>query len=447
MSARLNRNPIRYFAWKGKTFFQVTSAIQKNTATIPISGNNSRNLFISRPLKLFRREIASIKAVPCNMRTSIKIDELTRPNGYLVYNSNNQYGLDTTLDFNLTTNKSQLSSSQCSTTTNCFNQAQYARRRVRSSGMIPKKFNDAKNNDQYYTSTSQYLNSRNMSFQQNQYNYIRQGDQTQKPGSAMAVNNLYSANGLNHCNVYYISAAKGNNTFSYKWIDSTTNTVTIPDGYYDVNSLNGAFRVIMTTNKHYYTNIANSAKAFLLNIVYNTSANNIQLQSFISSPYYNSPLVYSVPAGVTWNTTPNSTVNPIFIISNNFTPVIGFTSQNYPTSSTGSNYYVNSNTTVGIQPTYVPVYYKPNNAQYAKQGAVDSSARITRKIYDTLTTVGAKLRTPQGSVISNTLAYRVPTSTFAYIKDSGKPFPVKLTPKINKYTGQLLKCQSNRRPK
>lgn len=441
MSARLNQNPIRYFAWKGKTFFQVTSAIQKNVATIPISGNNSRNLFISRPLKLFRREIASIKAIPCNMRTSIKIDELNRPNGYLVYNNNNQFGLDTTLDFNLTTNKSQLSSAQCSTTTNCFNQAQYARRRVRSSGMIPKKFNAAKNNDQYYTSTSQYLNSRNMSFQQNQYNFIRQGDQTQKPGSAMAVNNLYSANGLNHCNVYYISAAKGNNTFSYKWIDAGTNVVTIPDGYYDVNSLNGAFRVIMTTNNHYYINIANSAKVFLLNIVYNTSANNIQLQSFISLPYYNSPLVYSVPAGVTWNTAPNSTVNPIFIISNNFTPVIGFTSQNYPTVSTGSNYYVNSNTTVGIQPTYVGVYYKPNNAQYAKQGAVDSSARITRKIYDTLTTVGAKLRTPQGSVITNTLAYRVPTSTFAYIKDSGKPFPVKLTPKINKYNGQLIKCQ------
>jgi hypothetical protein len=300
MSAMLNMNPTRYFSWKGKTFSQVTSAIQKNTATIPISKNNTRNLFLSRPLKIFRREIASSTATRCNMRTSVKIDVLDRPNGYLVYKTPSTGGLNITEDINLTTNKSQLSTPACSSTTNCMNQAQYARRRVRSSGMMPKKFNVAKNNDQYYSSTTQYLNSRNMTFQQNQYNYIRQGNNLSKPGSALAINNTYSANGLNHC------------------------------------------------------------------------------------------------------------------------------------------------ATVANKTPYVPVFYKPNNSQYATQGAVDSSARITRKIYDTLTTVGSKMRTPQGSTVSKSLAYKVPTGTFSYIKDSGKPFPTKVTPIINKYTGKLMKCQFTR---
>jgi hypothetical protein len=300
MSAMLNMNPTRYFSWKGKTFSQVTSTIQKNTATIPISKNNTRNLFLSRPLKIFRREIASSTATRCNIRTSVKIDELDRPNGYLVYKTPSTRGLNITEDINLTTNKSQLSTPACSSITNCMNQAQYARRRVRSSGMMPKKFNAAKNNDQYYSSTTQYLNSRNMTFQQNQYNYIRQGNNLSKPGSALAINNTYSANGLNHC------------------------------------------------------------------------------------------------------------------------------------------------ATVANKTPYVPVFYKPNNSQYATQGAVDSSARITRKIYDTLTTVGSKMRTPQGSTVSKSLAYKVPTGTFSYIKDSGKPFPEKLTPIINKYTGKLKKCQFTR---
>jgi hypothetical protein len=289
--------PTRYFSWKGKTFSQVTSAIQKNTATIPISKNNTRNLFLSRPLKIFRREIASSSATRCNIRTSVKIDELNRPNGYLVYNTPNTRGLNITEDIHLTTNKSQLPTPACSTVTNCMNQAQNARRRVRSSGMMPKKFNVSKNNDQYYSSTTQYLNSRNMTFQQNQYNYIRQGNNLSKPGSALAINNSYSANGLNHCS------------------------------------------------------------------------------------------------------------------------------------------------TVANKTPYVPVFYKPNNSQYATQGAVDSSARVTRKIYDTLTTVGSTMRTSHGSTVSKSLAYKVPTETYSYIKDSGNPFPVKLTPKINKYSGQLIKCQ------
>ena len=197
------------FTWKNKTFVQVTTALQKNTGTIAISKTNIQNLFNPTPLKLYRREIASSIIKPCNPRISTSIDELNRPNGYLVYNSATNYGLDNVLDLNITTNKYELSTPICNTSTNCLNQANNARKRVRSSGMMPKKFNPAKNNDQYYSNTTQYLKSRNRTFEQNQYNYIRQGDPTAQPGSPLAQNNLYSANGISHCSQYKISSALG----------------------------------------------------------------------------------------------------------------------------------------------------------------------------------------------------------------------------------------------
>jgi len=79
MSAMLNMNSIKYYSWKGKTFNQITTAIQKNSGTISLQENNIRNLFLSRPLKIYRREIATTTIKPCNIRTSVKIDELNMP--------------------------------------------------------------------------------------------------------------------------------------------------------------------------------------------------------------------------------------------------------------------------------------------------------------------------------------------------------------------------------
>jgi len=139
--------------------------------------------------------------------------------------------------------------------------------------MNKRQFNWSKNNDTYCTSTNQYLISRNRSFQQNQYNYIRQGDASLKPGSSKATTNIYSPNGINHCRKYKISSVFGNNYFQYRWIDysstSTTYTVTIPDGYYDLDEVVSIFKAAMVSNNHYFYNKSNYAKIFLLNILVN----------------------------------------------------------------------------------------------------------------------------------------------------------------------------------
>jgi len=66
--------------------------------------------------------------------------------------------------------------------------------------------------------------------------------------------------------------------------------------------------------------------------------------------------------------------------------------------------------------SYVPVYYKPNNAKFAQQGGVSSSNRLTRLKYDTITDVGASMTKVYGNHTANALAYGVPSNGYT-IKD------------------------------
>jgi len=413
---------ITYFPWKGKTFNQITTILQQNKPILNLNGKN-HNLFLTQPLKLYRREIASVGDTVCNPRISLSIDEFTRPNGYLISKNVNNTGLANTLDINIPSDKTDLYTPSCDSSTTCISKQHNALKRVRSSGMIPKKFNVGKNNDTYYTSSQQYLNSRNRTFQQNQFNYIRQGNPSAEPGSSLAVQNIYSAGGLSHCQQYQISAALGNNTFSYRWVDNTTNVVVIPDGYYDIGALDLAFQTVMIQNTHYYVNTSNQSKSFLLNINYNTLSNLMELQCF---PVSNFPTPAYSPAG-SWSAT--TTVR--FTIPASFTPVIGFTAGNYSAASTSSN------TTFGVRPLYVQTYYKPNNYQFAQQGAVSASDLLLRIKYDTITTTGSALQTPSGAVLANSLAYAVPEN--GYLKKGMQGFPMNSTPVINPYDGTVRK--------
>jgi hypothetical protein len=65
-------------SWRGKTFQEVSSQIQRNAGLHPTQSDNT-NLFLPNPLKIYRREIGT---TPCHSRTSLKIDVLNQPNGY-----------------------------------------------------------------------------------------------------------------------------------------------------------------------------------------------------------------------------------------------------------------------------------------------------------------------------------------------------------------------------
>jgi len=84
----------------------------------------------------------------------------------------------------------------------CLSVQNNALRKVRSSGMITRKFNNFNkytNNDRYYTSAGQYLDSRNKTFDQNTFHMLRQGDASCLPGSAASQKNVYASNIVAHC--------------------------------------------------------------------------------------------------------------------------------------------------------------------------------------------------------------------------------------------------------
>ena len=446
MSALLSLNPIPLISWKGNTFNQISSSIQKNGQI-----TNGENIFLkTKPLKHYRREIASIDNSRCGSKSSIKIDIVNRPSGTIINSiATNIGGLENLIDITLPNNT-------CETYENCsvvLSPAENARNRVRSSGMIKRKFVDGTLNDRYYTTSSQYLSSRNRTFAQNQYNYIRQGDSTAKPGTSLASANVYTAQGLNQCQKYHIVEGA---SFKYKWIDDTLHNVTIPTGYYALEDINRIFKQQMFTNLHYLikdqtgntTEYYSSNISYAMQFAYNNNSNVIELQSYRIDEDAFPTASYTIPSNtsnvVAWAMDATN-VYPQFIIEedNVFNNAVGFTPATYPADNTTSaepHKVSTSNTTPGIKPLYVKLYYKPNNPQFAQQGGVSASDLITRKKYNSITNSTAAYRNAAGlgSSVANALAYGVPSPGYT-IKDK-LGYPMKKTPTFPKYSTDMKQC-------
>lgn len=280
------------YKWKGHSFSQISSVIQRNIAK-PQENLSNRLLFRALPQKIYRKEIASINIPFKSTKQSIR-EIMDAPGGTIgkPADTTKCAGIQTSIDIIASDNKS--CSSACNTSLTKDNPEQTnssyvqslssqdnARRRVRSAGMNRAKFNNSKNGRlESYSTSSQYLYSRNKTFDQNRFSNLRIGDKSAKPGSASANENVYASNTIQHC-------VAGENSES-----------------------------------------------------------------------------------------------------------------------------VEGNTTSA----YVPIYYKPNNSKFAEQGAVESSARLLRLKYDTITNSSNTLREAYGPQTANALAYGVPSNGYT-IKD------------------------------
>ena len=358
MGSNIDMGNIPHFHWKGQTFNQITSKIKRNQNT----GISTSNFFRAQPLNIYRREIATNDSSNCNTRTSASIDLFNMPNGTIVNSTAKHVSnvLENTLDINLTTNSTENFS--CDEPKTCFNPATNALRKLRSGGMIKRQFDLTKNNDTYATSSKQYLVSRNRTFQQNQYNYIRQGSAAVKPGDALSVQNVYSSNGLNHCQKYFVTV---DTSFQYQWINGDYVTVAIPSGYYTLDDINSKLQFAMSQNYHYFINKTTKSAEYLMNIAFNSFYNTVEIQVKNTSVNVFSPYNYNMPLDplkgdgsivTTWQnpgmgmTNPNptlplvvATTYPVIIINNNiFKDIIGFAPGRYP------NYDVRVNTNHSI---------------------------------------------------------------------------------------------------
>ena len=203
-----------YISWKGQTFRQVTSSIQKN---VPLAASSAQAVQCckpsrigprtrpnaTKPLNIYRREIAIQQTgnASCS-RSHVTIDEINRPGGSIVNTRatvpqiRGQVGI---VDFNLTANRTERPGSCLASSSICADPASNALRRVRSAGMVRKNVSDSPV-PKYFTNKQQYLANRSLGFQQNEFHFLRTGNGSVTPGTAAANPNTYSGNvSLSYC--------------------------------------------------------------------------------------------------------------------------------------------------------------------------------------------------------------------------------------------------------
>jgi hypothetical protein len=131
---------------------------------------------------------------------------------------------------------------------------------------------------------------------------------------------------------FNITAANKNNSFSYVWVNGTTYTVTVPDGFYDITALNNYLRFTMVQNTHYLTTTSGNF-VYLLSLGINPSRYAVQLNCFRISSAIATANSWSLPAGATW-VLPTNTIVPEVIVpsatTSNFGLIIGFDAGTYP---------------------------------------------------------------------------------------------------------------------
>lgn len=153
-------------------------------------------------------------------------------------------------------------------------------------------------------------------------------------------------------NIYYswFNIGSTYNNQSYQIIfptfaGTTTLTITMPDGYYDVSSINSYLQQIFITNGLYLVN-GSGQNVYYAEFITNQNYYGIQFNSY--------PVPIALPGGYTnpgGMTFPVVAATPQLVVqANNFTNLIGFTAGTYPTVAQNTNYSVLSSYTPQVSP-------------------------------------------------------------------------------------------------
>ena len=156
---------------------------------------------------------------------------------------------------------------------------------------------------------------------------------------------------LGSIQMYYstfnITSANSNNQFSYVWVDGREITITIPDGFYDINTLNDYLHFVMIQQGHYLLNTSGDYFYFLTFVInpstyqininaYPMSLATYPVASYTIGDYTTATITTSSPATpVPWSR-PTASITPMIrILSNNFRNIVGFQAGYYPQGQTG----------------------------------------------------------------------------------------------------------------
>lgn len=129
------------------------------------------------------------------------------------------------------------------------------------------------------------------------------------------------------CSLYYswfnITSAYQNNTFTYNWIDgagvATTYTIVVPDGLYEVATLNQLLQYTFIQNGHYLVN-GSGENVYYAEFLVNPARYAVQINTYLFPTAL--PAGWTNPAGVAF---PPQTFNPVITIPAKFNIILGYT--------------------------------------------------------------------------------------------------------------------------
>jgi len=246
---------------------------------------------------------------------------------------------------------------------------------------------------------------------------------------------------LGSIQMYYstfnITAAQGNNSFSYVWVDGREITITIPDGFYEIATLNDFLHFVMVQQGHYLLDSAGNYYYFIT-LVVNSSTYQIDVNCFPISlatypvatytigTYTASTITTSSPTTPVLWSRPTSPITPMFrVLATNFRNIVGFQAGYYPQGQTG---YASTIPTTPL-------------AQAAITINATSTFSITSIVGTTLTTTGSPALLA-GMVISGT---GITTGTYI-VSGSANTWLVSVSQTIGAITGTFYSMSASQSP-
>ena len=153
------------------------------------------------------------------------------------------------------------------------------------------------------------------------YEFQQGGIQFKKKEIALGTAQLYYS-------WYNITSAYKNNTYSYRWTNGITYSVTMPDGNYSVAEINTYLQNIMVANTHYLVNTTSGDFRYFIEWETNETFYAVQLNEYVVPNVL--PAGFALPVGATWALPATASTPQVIIASNAFRNIIGFSAGTYP---------------------------------------------------------------------------------------------------------------------
>ena len=180
------------------------------------------------------------------------------------------------------------------------------------------------------------------------YNFPNSVKFTNHQVAVQSVNMYYSWQNIN-------STSLKNNTFTYTWVvagTTTTYTVTIPNGLYEITDINNYLQYVFIDNGHYLIN-ATSQNVYYAEFIVNPNTYAVNIVTYpvpLSLPTgYTTPVANPQTGASAWGGFPTNYFNPLITIPANLNLILGYAVGFATSQNTGNNTVLTYSSSVAPQ--------------------------------------------------------------------------------------------------